>query len=59
MNRRSLSLKLLPSLNEHSIGMEARADIEKLLDRKLYLELFVRVTEDWRQRAQFIHELYQ
>lgn len=30
------------------IGALARADIEKMLDRKVYLELWVRVKKDWR-----------
>ncbi len=30
------------------IGTEARADIEKLLGRKIHLQLFVKVVEDWR-----------
>lgn len=30
------------------IGAEARADIEQLLDGKVYLELWVKVKEDWR-----------
>ncbi|HUQ94063.1 MAG TPA: GTPase Era [Bryobacteraceae bacterium] len=41
------------------VGAEARVEIEQLLDRKVYLELFIRITADWRQRAQFLHELYQ
>ncbi|MBL8215094.1 MAG: KH domain-containing protein [Bryobacterales bacterium] len=41
------------------IGTEARLDRERLLDRKIFLKLFVRVTEDWRQRAQFLNELDQ
>ena len=32
------------------IGQQARADIEKFLDSKVYLELWVRVKEDWRNR---------
>jgi GTP-binding protein Era len=39
------------------IGAEARQEIESLLDRKVYLELFVKVSEDWRQREQFLNEL--
>jgi GTP-binding protein Era len=39
------------------IGTEARLEIEKLLERKVFLEMFVRVTEDWRERAQFLNEL--
>ena len=31
-----------------SIGMKARRDIEKLLCKHVYLELFVKVEEDWR-----------
>ncbi len=30
------------------IGSMARADIEKMLDKKVYLELWVRVKSDWR-----------
>lgn len=30
------------------IGALARADIEKMLDKKVYLELWVRVKKDWR-----------
>ncbi|MBV6434582.1 MAG: GTPase Era [Bryobacteraceae bacterium] len=41
------------------IGMQARLEIEPLLDRKIYLELFVRVTPDWRMKSQFLHELDQ
>lgn len=41
------------------IGTEARGDIEKLLERKVFLELFVKVTADWRQRAGFLTELDQ
>jgi len=41
------------------IGTQARLDIEPLLDRGIYLELFVRVTPDWRMKSQFLHELDQ
>ena len=30
------------------IGTAARLEIEKFLDKKVYLELYVRVTEDWK-----------
>ena len=33
------------------IGSEARADIEKLLDTKVMLKLWVKVREDWRNKA--------
>lgn len=31
-----------------NIGSKAREDIEKLLDTKVYLELFVKIKDDWR-----------
>ena len=34
-----------------TIGSEARTDIEKLLDTKVMLKLWVKVREDWRNRA--------
>ena len=33
-----------------SIGMKARRDIEKLLNKHVYLELFVKIEEDWRDK---------
>ena len=30
------------------IGTMARGDIEKMLDKKVYLELWVKVKSDWR-----------
>ena len=32
------------------IGTEARKDIEKFFDKRVYLELFVKVEKDWRNR---------
>ena len=32
------------------IGTRARVDIEKLVGRKVFLKLFVKVVEDWRNR---------
>lgn len=32
------------------LGMLARRDIERFLDRKVYLQLFVKVTKDWRDK---------
>ena len=34
-----------------AIGSEARADIERLLDTRVMLKLWVKVREDWRNRA--------
>ena len=39
------------------IGTEARVDIEKLLGKKVFLQLFVKVVEDWRNRPQDLDEM--
>jgi GTP-binding protein Era len=39
------------------IGSEARADIEKLLGAKVYLQLFVKVVSDWRNQARELDEI--
>lgn len=39
------------------IGSFARRDIEKFLNSKVYLELWVRVKEDWRNRENFITDI--
>lgn len=39
------------------IGIEARADIEKLLDRHVHLQLFVKVVEDWRNKERELDEM--
>lgn len=39
------------------IGQLARRDIEALLDDKVYLDLWVKVQKDWRNRQTYISEL--
>ncbi|MGH9949328.1 MAG: GTPase Era [Pyrinomonadaceae bacterium] len=39
------------------IGSEARADIEKLLARRIHLQLFVKVVEDWRNKERELDEI--
>ena len=39
------------------IGSSARLDIEKLLDRRVFLELFVKVRDKWREDPQFLNEI--
>ncbi len=39
------------------IGSQARADIERVLGEKVYLELWVRVKDDWRNRENFITDI--
>ena len=38
------------------IGMEARRDIEELLGKKVYLELYVRTIEKWRDKEKYLQE---
>ncbi len=38
------------------IGRRARQDIERFLGAKVYLELWVKVKEDWRNRESFIRD---
>lgn len=38
------------------IGTEARYDIEELLGKKVYLELFVKVVNNWREREKYLTE---
>ena len=39
------------------IGTRARVDIEAFLDKKVYLELFVKVVPKWRDREKFLNEI--
>lgn len=39
------------------VGTEARADIEDLIGRQVFLELFVKVREDWRGNPRMLQEL--
>lgn len=39
------------------IGMQARKDIEKMYDKQIYLELFVKTIKNWRDREKYLHEL--
>lgn len=39
------------------IGTKARLDIEKLLDKHVFLKLFVKVVEDWRNRERDLDDI--
>lgn len=39
------------------IGMDARYDIEKLLNKKVYLDLRVKVIDKWREKEQFLNQI--
>ena len=38
------------------IGIEARKDIEELVGKKLYLELFVKTVNNWREKDKYLTE---
>ena len=40
-----------------AIGSRAREDIERFLDAKVYLELWVKVKEDWRNKEAFMNTI--
>lgn len=40
-----------------TIGQRAREDIEKLLKKKVFLELFVKVRDDWRNRRNVLDDI--
>ena len=35
------------------IGIEARKDIEELVGKKVYLELFVKTVNNWREKDKY------
>ncbi len=39
------------------IGTQARLEIEKMLGRKVFLELFVKVQKDWRENPEFLNAI--
>ena len=39
------------------IGIEARGDLERLLGKQVYLELYVRVLKKWRDKEKYLREL--
>jgi GTP-binding protein Era len=40
-----------------TIGSEARKELEEMLGRRIFLELFVKVRPDWRDQAAIVREL--
>lgn len=40
-----------------SIGIDARLDLEEYFNKKVYLELFVKVIENWRDKDKYLKEL--
>ena len=40
-----------------SVGIEARKDIEALVGKKVYLELYVKTIKNWRDKERYLNEL--
>lgn len=40
-----------------NVGMESRKDIEKMLDKKVYLELYVKCIPNWRDKEFILKDL--
>lgn len=40
-----------------TIGSEARSDIERMLGKRVYLELFVKTVKNWRNKEKYLIEL--
>lgn len=38
------------------VGIESRKDLEQILDAKVYLELYVKTIEKWRDREKYLNE---
>lgn len=58
VDRESLKKILIGSSGSmiKKIGTSARYDIEKLLNKKVYLDLKVKVVEKWRDKEQFLNQ---
>ena len=39
------------------VGMEARVELEKMLNKKVFLELYVKTLKNWREKVSFLKEL--
>lgn len=40
-----------------AVGIEARKDIEELIGKKVYLELYVKTIKNWRDKEKYLNEL--
>ncbi len=40
-----------------AVGIEARKDIEQLIGKKVYLELYVKTIKNWRDKEKYLNEL--
>ena len=54
---RKKELSLEKAVKVKKVGKRARRDIEMLLGSKVYLELWVKVQRDWRNKVNFIRQI--
>lgn len=40
-----------------NVGMEAREELEKMLNKKVYLELYVKTIKNWKEKTTYLKEL--
>ena len=40
-----------------AVGTEARKDIQELIGKKVYLELYVKTIQNWRDKERYLNEL--
>ncbi len=40
-----------------AVGIEARKDIEELIGKQVYLELYVKTIKNWRDKEKYLNEL--
>ena len=59
IDRESLKKIILGSRGEKikKVGTQARIEIETLLGKKVYLELFVKTVKKWREKEKYLSEL--
>ena len=39
------------------IGIESRIELEKIFDKKIFLELYVKTIKNWRDKEKYLQEL--
>ena len=40
-----------------SVGIKAREDLEEMFNKKVYLELYVKTIENWKEKEKYLKEL--
>ena len=39
------------------IGIESRIELEKIFDKKIFLELYVKTIKNWKDKEKYLQEL--